>query len=599
MGRVTLHFSEEDYKLFHHYCANYIRLYDDTRKNAIKILLELYKHQIIDFQEDSLDNVYAFFYQKKQVFETEFRVLTTGANEMMRIRMCSDIISFLGDMEKIYILLRSKGVKANYFFIIGAFSKIFDDENQMHREEIQNAASGVISSIVLPLGDAIEKKLGLDVDTLTLLKELVNFAGTFNRISPDPIFNDEIIEIIAFSLFKRFKKEKNYDELKTLLNDHRNQFVIDEFESALEGGLHAQTEWGLEFPWEDLKKPLIELNEMINKSHNRMLVPLDVLSALEAPMTVKPSQAESSQLTLYQNPGMVRKGNDENLFLVKVDNYAKSEVSFSYTPDSISPELSKEEKYKKYFSITAGVSIIFIILLAGIIFSIYSSPVNQVGTPTGVLIVSKIGTIAHSTVNLTLIQPQPTPTPTPNYFTIETIAPEPDIGPKSNQEALNNLPLVPNTLYDPKDYITILKNNLTYDNPIKISFDLKNPPMVIRYTVFPLFINYSVWFTPRDAHKKIDTAIIYRPDDATWFKVDIYNKGELEDEEGWGNQYDSPLTQQEIVIRKPGMTQIELSSNEVYVNLEVLVKKEGNIDSSANQEGNSSSIIGNTSGTRT
>jgi len=61
MGRVTLHFSEEDYQLFHHYCANYCHLYDDTRKNSIKILLELFKHQIIDIQEHTLDNIFTFF----------------------------------------------------------------------------------------------------------------------------------------------------------------------------------------------------------------------------------------------------------------------------------------------------------------------------------------------------------------------------------------------------------------------------------------------------------------------------------------------------------------------------------------------------------
>ena len=79
MGRVTLHFSEEDYKLFHHYCANYIRLYDDTRKNAIKILLELYKHQIIDFQKDCLDNVCAFF--TKNLFRNVSLVLKNGVTQ--------------------------------------------------------------------------------------------------------------------------------------------------------------------------------------------------------------------------------------------------------------------------------------------------------------------------------------------------------------------------------------------------------------------------------------------------------------------------------------------------------------------------------------
>ena len=367
MGRVTLHFSEDDYRSFHHYCANYCRLYDETRKNSIKILLELYKHQVIDFQENSLDNVYAFFYEKKQDFEIAYRVPASGANEMMRIRVCSDIIAFLGDLEKIFILVGRKGLKANYLLIIGTFSKIIDDENQMRLEDLRQAASGAISSIVLPLGDAIEKKLGPDVDTRTVLKELVTFAGTFNRLSPDLKFNDEIIDLVACSLIKRFNREENYDELKTLLNDHRNQFEIDEFESALDGGLHAQNEWDLEFSWEGLLTPLRELYGMITNSQNLMLVPLDVLFALEAPMTVKHAQAEYTQLALYQNPyGMLRKRNDENQFLVKVDNYAHSEVHLSAPADFVSPEFSKEEKYKQYFSLMAGVAIILIILLASI-----------------------------------------------------------------------------------------------------------------------------------------------------------------------------------------------------------------------------------------
>ena len=587
MGRVTVHFSEDDYQLFHHYCANYCRLYDETRKNSIKILLELYKHQVIDFQENSLDSVYAFFYQKKQDFETAYRVPASGANEMMRMRVCSDIIAFLGDLEKIFILVGRKGLKANYLLIIGTFSKIIDDENQMRLEDLRQAASGAISSIVLPLGDAIEKKLGPDVDTRTLLKELVTFAGTFNRLSPDLKFNDEIIDLVACSLIRRFNREENYDELKTLLNDHRNQFEIDEFESALDGGLHAQNEWGLEFSWEGLLIPLRELYDMIEKSQNLMLVPLDVLSALEAPITVRHPQSEYTRLALYQNPyGMLRRRNDENRFLVKVDNYAHSEVHLSSPADLISPALSKEDTYKQYFSLTAGVAIILIILLASILFSLYSAPVNLAGNTTDGLNVTKTGTIAQSgpvqknpTVKITPIPPLPTPSPTPQYVTVEPVLREPDTGPVSHGEAFDKLALVPDFLFNPKDYITIFKNNQSYnlEKSFKISFDLKNPPMVIRYKVVPYNITDIKWFEPRDTKHLIDTAIVVRPDEFAWFELKIYAHGTLFDQTGWGRLYGIPLTTQEFVIRNPDMYQIEFSGRQVTVSSEVLVKKEGNI----------------------
>jgi hypothetical protein len=211
MGRVTLHFSEDDYQLFHHYCANYCRLHDETRKNSIKIILELYKHQIIDIQEHSLDNIFTFFYQKKLEFETDCKIPASDADELMRLRISSDILSFLEDLERIYRLIRKKNAEANYILILGAFSKIFEEETQTRLEDLHEAASGSINAIVSPLGDAIEKKLGPEVDTQVLLYELVSFTEIFNRLSPDLTFSDEVIELLAPPFIKRFGNAENYE----------------------------------------------------------------------------------------------------------------------------------------------------------------------------------------------------------------------------------------------------------------------------------------------------------------------------------------------------------------------------------------------------
>ena len=141
----------------------------------------------------------------------------------------------------------------------------------------------------------------------------------------------------------------------------------------------------------------------------------------------------------------------------------------------------------------------------------------------------------------------------------------------------------PGISFDTRDYLTIFKNNLSYNlaNSYKISFDLKNPPMVIRYTVIPQNITDTKWFEPTDFQKKIDTAIINRVDEFAWFEMKIYENESLYDKQGWGGLYGIPLTMQEIVIRNPGMYEIEFSGYEVRVNSEVLVKKEGNIKSDA------------------
>jgi hypothetical protein len=581
MGRVTVRFSEEDYKLFRHYCSNYCRLYDESRKNSIKILLELYKHHVIDFLENSLDNVYGFFYQKKQDFEIEYRVPESSANEMMRIRACIDIIAFLGDLEKIYVLLRKKGVNANYLLIIGAFSTIFDEETQLQRENFQKAASGIIDAIVLPLGYAIESKLGPDVDTRTILEELVRFAETFNRISPDQKFNDEIIELIAWSLIRRFNKEENYDDLKILVQDHRNQFDIDEFESALDGGIHGKNEWDLEFSWEELQKSVRELAEMIEKDQSRVVVPLDVLSALEAPMSSTHTQAEYSQLALYQYPyGAVRKRNDEKRFLVRVDDSPQREVQLASPADYISPELSGEEKYKQYFSLASGISMILIILLACFVFSLYSAPDNFAGNTTNTLNVTKNTTNVQPvmaqirTVESTPVPPVPTPSPATHYVTIKPV----ERVAVSPQPVYDTAPFSTAMLYDTKEYTSIFKNNLSYlGYAYNISFDLKNPPMVIRYTVTPINITDTKWFSPRDNAKVINSTVVKRPSEAAYFTIKIFNNGMLKDTLGWGTIYGTPLTPQMVVIRDTGMSDIEFSGEQVMVSTEVFVKKEGNI----------------------
>jgi hypothetical protein len=129
------------------------------------------------------------------------------------------------------------------------------------------------------------------------------------------------------------------------------------------------------------------------------------------------------------------------------------------------------------------------------------------------------------------------------------------------------------------DYITIFNNNIAYDETYyNISFDLKNPPMVIRYTVVPHNVTDVKWFDPRDPEKKIDSAVVNRPFELSWFELKIYNKDGLYDRQGWGGIYGIPPDTQEFVIRNPGLYHIEFSGRQVTVNSEVMVKKEGNIE---------------------
>jgi hypothetical protein len=294
-----------------------------------------------------------------------------------------------------------------------------------------------------------------------------------------------------------------------------------------------------------------------------------------------------SQLALYQYPyGGVMRRDDENRFLVQVDT--QREVQLSSPDEVISPESVSEGKYKQYFSLASGISMILIILLVSFVFSFYSAPGDLAGNTTNSLNVTKSLTNvqpvpvqnipytnrANPTVNSAPALPVPTPPPVPQYVTINPV--EQDAA--SPHPAYDIAPFSPAMLYNTKEYTTIYKNNLSYSGyAYNISFDLKNPPMVIRYTVIPMNMTDKKWFSPKDSAKVINSTIVKRPTEDAYFTIKIYHDGALMDTLGWGTIYGSPLTPQMVVIRSTGVNDIEFSGEQVSVSTEIFVKKEGNI----------------------
>jgi len=114
-------------------------------------------------------------------------------------------------------------------------------------------------------------------------------------------------------------------------------------------------------------------------------------------------------------------------------------------------------------------------------------------------------------------------------------------------------------------------------NAYRMSYELNNPPMIIRYDVTPRNITDVKWFEPRDARKVIDTATINRSYEESLFEIKVYRDGVIYDQVGWGGVYANPLYEQEYVIRDPGMYQVEFSGRFASVSTDVLVKQEGNI----------------------
>jgi len=513
--------------------------------------------------------------------------------------MCSDIIAFLEDLEKIYLLLRKKGVDANYLLILGIFSKIIDEKNRMQLDDLNESAMGAIDTIVSILTAGIEKKLGPDPTLSSLIHELVVFAGMFNRLSPEVPFSDDIIPLIAYSLVKTAEKETSYDEILELIRERRDDFEMEELENTLEGGVHARNTWGLEFSWEQLTEPLRTLNALFAQRQASMAPSLDLLTALEEPLRLPAAMADYPGLAVYQEPyRAMRRRNQPNTFLIRIDDRQHSTVQLYHDPGVIVPARSWHAMAKKYYPLTSGFMILAIIILAFMAFShspasITSGeniqgtmmsaksiikPLNATSQPTtlqasnsSVKALVKSGTPAPTTL--------PTTVPTQRYVTIEPIIRETEAVPKSHKDLMSTLAMASGMVHTSGNYISIFRNNISYnlENAYKISFDLKKAPMIIRYKVFPQNITDKKWFEPRDSEGQMDTAIINRSDESAWFEIKIYNNQGLFSQEGWGRVYAVPLTQQEIIVRVENDYRIEFSGQRVTVDVEVMVQKEGNL----------------------
>jgi hypothetical protein len=292
----------------------------------------------------------------------------------------------------------------------------------------------------------------------------------------------------------------------------------------------------------------------------------------------------------------VTRKNQENQILVTIDNRSHSEVQLLSVPDSNHQVSPQENMYKQYFSITAGVMVILSILLASIILSLSPAPALVFGNTTGgsadvgngtitspvvtaLKSVAPAAIIGNTPAQITISPPllMPTPVATRQYVTIEPVIRD-SSGPRSSRELYEQPGSILDSIYDENDYITIFDNSLPYDDTYyNISFDMKNPPMIIRFTVFARNITDVKWFSPRDPEKIIDTAVVNRPDESAWFELKIYNEDGIYDKQGWGREYGISSSTQEIFVRNPGVYHLEFSGRLVTVDSEVLVKKEGNI----------------------
>lgn len=155
-----------------------------------------------------------------------------------------------------------------------------------------------------------------------------------------------------------------------------------------------------------------------------------------------------------------------------------------------------------------------------------------------------------------------TPTPTPTYLIPAT---------PINSPTITNPPTSsPTPTPEAIEYFEIYTNSIDFNyDVISYVYDLRYPPMVIEFEVHPELVEREVVKTSDYGTKEKVTITQLLPHDLAEFKLTVYDKntGDIVAEEGYGRAFSSTSPDRELVIRVPGLYQIEMTG--AYVNVDI------------------------------
>lgn len=602
MEKVTVHFNEDDYRIYHTYCYNYYKIQDATRKKSIRMLLDLFQNDQIDIQENNLEQAFSFCYTVYRHLNTEIsgqRNNPTREQQVLhKIQMITDISHFLEDLGKLYRVLGRKGLTANYILILGMFAKILDDERNKEREELRWRAGDLLETLASSLQEILLRNPENGTTPENVISGLVALALKYNHISSGDLFSEEGILLLAPKILEKYGFALSDPEIQAIIeNDWDNQ-ELNEFEKTVEGRVAAD-EMGIDVNWDSIHDYIIELNTILQDFRSEippiLLEPYDTIALPgpgekarftgNAPSTPKiPRGIHSPSVSTTPSPARSLE--------VRVDSPDASYPHVSFPGKVISiPNIAPT---KQNVSLVIGVLVLLCIISYSILIPSAISaitPANGTNLTAGASTTAllKNGTAsATSAATKTTVVPTvkktatPTPTPTPKvYVNVQSVSISETPKYNSSSALKNQSNSLTMGEIDLTKYVKIYSGNKSYNNTAEaFTFDLKNPPMIIYYQVNPVYITDYKWFTPHDSAKKIDGANITRPMEEAWFKINISDKktGDSVLTQGWGNIYPSPNSTQTIILREMGSYRIQLSGNWIRgANVTVYVKKEGNV----------------------
>ena len=235
MEKIQIQFNESDYKIYYNYCLKYYQIHDMVRKQSIHAFLDLFEKGFIPVEAHDILQARELLSRKCDDFKKEH----TGTSEegdttmLLQMRVCSDVLLFIEDLEKIYRLIQKQGVVANYLMILGTFSKVIAEGKSSQISIKYNLKREVIESLARPLTDIVQLRLGTDREWRSVLRELTFIAARFNQHSSELKFDLDIIQIVAPAVVSHFNKDVKTREILSEAPSFFEECELEEFEGFL------------------------------------------------------------------------------------------------------------------------------------------------------------------------------------------------------------------------------------------------------------------------------------------------------------------------------------------------------------------------------
>lgn len=272
MEKIQIQFNESDYTTYHDYCLKYYQVHDTARRQAIHAFLELYTKGILVVEEQDLRPARRFLAEKCDMLKTEKNLAADGdAAVAIRTRLCSDLLAFLDDLEKMYRLIKKQGIIPNYLMLLATFSNVIEEMRDAAAAGLYDVDRTLIEALATPLAAIIRKRLGTDRDWRSVLKELSFIATRFSQKFPEPAFDAEIVQLVAPSVVAHFNRDVALKEIFSALSSCYEECELEEFESVLNRTPEAlKYDQETDIDWDAIAKPLGKVSDEVIRQRERL-----------------------------------------------------------------------------------------------------------------------------------------------------------------------------------------------------------------------------------------------------------------------------------------------------------------------------------------